>query len=135
MGPIFIRAVRLPLALLTCVFALALLSGCGDDGSNETGGGAGAEERAAPSEPEPETTEQAATGAARFTGQDRRNYDEANAVCGAFPPRKVASDLGLDVDVHTSEGLVRIAEAYAADYGPSFRQAVLEGCLDGLPNP
>ena len=23
----------------------------------------------------------------------------------------------------------------AADYRPNFRQAVFEGCLDGLPNP
>jgi hypothetical protein len=122
--------------VLISLLALAPLSGCGDDGSNAAGGGAGGpEHQAAPPESEPEPDEQAATGAAKFTGQDRRNYDEANAVCGAFPPRKVASDLGLDVDVHTSEGLVRIAEAYAADYGPSFRQAVFEGCLDGLPNP
>jgi hypothetical protein len=56
-------------------------------------------------------------------------------VCGSFPPGKVASDLGLDVNVHTSEGLERIAEEYAGDYRPNFRRAVYEGCLDGLPNP
>jgi hypothetical protein len=46
----------------------------------------------------------------------------------------VAKDLGLNVDVGTSEGLAVIAEKFAAGYRPNFRQAVFEGCLDGLPD-
>ena len=65
----------------------------------------------------------------------RQNYKIARAVCSGFPPEKVASDLGISVDVHTSEGLGEIAETYAAEYRPAFRQAAFEGCLDGLPNP
>lgn len=79
--------------------------------------------------------EEEPTGAAKFTGQDRENYELANEVCGTFPPEKIASDLGISVDVNTSEGLVQIAEKYAKDYRPNFRQAVFEGCLDALPNP
>jgi hypothetical protein len=55
----------------------------------------------------------APTGAQEFTGQDRTNYELARAVCRAFPPEKVAQDLDINVDVGTSEGLVRIAEKYA----------------------
>jgi hypothetical protein len=124
------RRMRLPIVLMS-ILVLGLVGGCGDDDADEAGGGGKtAEERTAPPEAKPEPT-----GAAKFTGQDRRNYEDAKFICSGFPPRKLASDLGLDVDVHTSEGLGRIAEAYAADYRPNFRQAVFEGCLDGLPNP
>lgn len=124
------RGMRLPVMVLS-VLVLGLVAGCGDDDADEAGGGANtAEERTAHAETKPEPT-----GAAKFTGQDRRNYEEAKAICSSSPPSKVASDLGLDVDVHTSEGLGRIAEKYAEDYRPNFRQAVFEGCLDGLPKP
>ena len=123
---------RLPVVLMSVV-VLGVVAGCGDDGSDQArGDGATAEERTNRSD---EREEQEHTRAVKFSGQDRRNYADAKAVCASFPARKVARDLGLDVDVRTSKGLVRIAEKYAADYRPSFRQAVFEGCLDGLPNP
>ena len=75
------------------------------------------------------------TGANEFQGQDRRNYLDAKGVCSTFPPKKIASDLGIKADVSTGPGLVRLAEGFAAGYRPAFRQPVFEGCLDGLPNP
>jgi hypothetical protein len=77
--------------------------------------------------PRSRVKKRAKMGAAKFRGVHRDNYENARAVCGAFPRRKVARDLGLD----TSEPGA-IAEAYAKGFRPAFRQANFEGCLDGL---
>lgn len=55
------------------------------------------------------------------------NYEIAYQVCGAFPPEKIASDLGI-----SSTDPVDIATAYAEGYTERFRQAGLDGCLDVL---
>jgi hypothetical protein len=62
-------------------------------------------------------------------------YTISKQVCGAFPPEKVASDLGISVDTSTSEGIVSIAEAFSQQYTGPAQQDSFEGCLDGLPNP
>jgi hypothetical protein len=67
------------------------------------------------------------TGAAIFTGAHRDNYIRARAVCGALPRKKVARDLG----VRSTNPFV-IADAFARDYRPAFRQAAFEGCVVGL---
>jgi hypothetical protein len=74
-------------------------------------------------------------GAAKFSGDNQINYEDAKSVCGESAPGKLAHDLSVRVDVHSSKGLRRLAERYAADYGPTFRKAVVEGCLAGLPKP
>lgn len=110
-------------ALVAALFVALALGACGSDsngGGNSNGGGSSAK----PSKP-------TKTGAAKFTGQHRENYNIAKASCGAFPPAKVARDLGLPA----SADPVRIAETLAADYRPAFRQAVFEGCLRGLRSP
>jgi hypothetical protein len=62
--------------------------------------------------PETTTTEKAP----RFTGVHAENYRIAYTVCGVFPVRKVARDLGLQ-----SSDPVRVAEKYSEDYRPGFR--------------
>ena len=80
-------------------------------------------------------TSSAASGGSKFSGDNQINYDDAKSVCGQSSPSKLAQDLSIHVDVHSSAGLRRLAERYAADYGPNFRKAVVEGCLAGLPKP
>jgi hypothetical protein len=87
-----------------------------------------------PTKPTPAEPEPARKGSG-FTGELADRYDEAKVVCGSSPPAKVARDLGISVNVHTSEGIVRIAERYARGYDARHHQAAFEGCLDGLPNP
>ena len=100
-------------------------------------GGCGGTPRPATTTAQPTETKtsSAATGAAKFSGDDRINYEDAKSVCGDSSPSKLAQDLGVRVNVHSSKGLRRLAERYAADYGPNFRKAVVEGCLAGLPKP
>jgi hypothetical protein len=80
-------------------------------------------------------TSSAATGGAKFSGDDQINYEDAKTVCGESAPSKLAGDLAIRVNVHSSKGLRRLAERYAADYGPNLRKAVVEGCLAGLSKP
>jgi hypothetical protein len=47
----------------------------------------------------------------------------------------LAGDLNIHVNARSTDGLQRLAKRYAADYAPSFRKAVLAGCLAGLPKP
>jgi hypothetical protein len=115
--------VRRRLALILALALVLSVGACGDEESSNSGAGGEPPKQAAP---DSMPTEDTPTGAAKFSGQDRSNYEQAEVVCGAFPPKKVARDLGLNVNVHTSEGLVRIAEKYAEGYRPNFRQAVFE---------
>jgi hypothetical protein len=113
-------------------------TGCGDEPADApTGGGQGPAESRPPPADDPPATEQppADAGGGGFSGQAAENYDLAKVACGAFPPAKVARDLGLPVDGDTAVELGRIAERYARGYTGSNRQAAFEGCLDGLPNP
>jgi hypothetical protein len=80
-------------------------------------------------------TSSAASGGGKFSGDDQINYEDAKTVCGESAPSKLAGDLAIHVNVHSSKGLRRLAERYAADYGPNLRKAVVEGCLAGLPKP
>jgi hypothetical protein len=134
------------LLVTVLVGAVLILAGCGgshgseaDDGDVEREGPQSGARKATEQETAPEDAStqkgEAGTGTEKFTGQDRINYEQARTVWRAFPPKQVAQDLGIAVDVGTSEGLVRIAEKYAEGYRPDFRQAVFEGCLDGLPDP
>jgi hypothetical protein len=77
----------------------------------------------------------AASGGSKFSGDDQINYQDAKSVCGESSPSKLAQDLSVRVDVHSSKGLRRLAERYAADYAPNLRKAVVAGCLAGLPKP
>jgi hypothetical protein len=70
-----------------------------------------------------------------FCGDDQINYEDAKSVCGESAPSKLAGDLSIRVDVHSSRGLRRLAERYAADYAPNLQKAVVAGCLAGLPKP
>lgn len=124
--------------LLGIALACLGLAACGGDDDDEPEPAATLPEPpvevapadSAPAEPEPEPT-----GADKFTGQDRENYETAKEVCGAFPPEQSARDLGLrDNRGRTSEELVEIAERYAEGLRSSFRQAAFEGCLAGLPD-
>jgi hypothetical protein len=69
---------------------------------------------------------------AGFTGQAAGTYGDARDVCGAFPPRKVARDLGVHVNGTSTSELRAIADAYASGYRASFRPAAYAGCLAGL---
>lgn len=120
--------------LLLVAAACFIVSACGG-ASDETAADAVPETTAAVSDggPPPETETPAITRAARpkprraaprFTGVHESNYEIAYQVCGAFSLRKLASDLGI-----SSTSPVAIAEAYAADYRPAFRQAPYAGCL------
>lgn len=112
-------AVRL-LAALIGTLAIAV-AGCGDEEADEPSG-AGQdtrEERSPPAqEPKQPAEEQppADPDGGGFTGQAAENYEMAKVVCGSFPPRKVASDLGLSVNGDTAEELGQIAERYARGY-------------------
>ena len=64
---------------------------------------------------------------AKFTGVHADNYRTAYRVCGAFPPAKIASDLGVP-----STDPADLAQAYSEGKRPAFRQAPFEGCLDAL---
>jgi hypothetical protein len=127
--------------LAALIGALAIVvAGCGDEEEADEPGGAGQSPPEQPTSPEAQeqpTEEQAPADADGdgFSGQAAENYDVAKVACGAFPPRKVASDLGLTVDGDTADELGQIAERYARGYTGSNRQAAFEGCLDGLPNP
>lgn len=101
------------------------LSGCGGDAAS-SGGASTSREGATATAPNT-TTKPPSTGAARFHGKARDNYEMAKAVCGAFPAKKVAHDLHLS----TAEP-ARIATAYAHGYRREFRQAVIAGCRAGL---
>jgi hypothetical protein len=67
------------------------------------------------------------TGAAKWTGQNRENYEIAKFACGAFSRKKVARDLGI-----TSTDPIDLAQKYSEGYRGPFRQAAFEGCLAGL---
>jgi hypothetical protein len=100
-------------------------------------GGCGGTSRPAATTAQPTETKtsSAGTAGAGFSGDDQINYEDAKTVCGESAPSKLAHDLTIRVDVHSSKGLRRLAERYAADYGPNLRKAVVEGCLAGLPKP
>jgi hypothetical protein len=92
--------------------AIALLAGCGS-GTTES-----AEQ---PDDDPPSAMPR------EFTGIHAENYRTAYFICGEFPIRKVASDLGID-----STDPVTVAKAYADEYKPEYRQAPFEGCLDAF---
>lgn len=124
--------------LLVLVLLAFAFAGCGTSGDSKT---TEAKTTTAPPVTEPvaptETTKPKPkpTGRSKFTGQDRENYDTAKQVCGAFPPAKVAADLGLDRNRgRTAVELGDIAQAYAKEYRGSFQRAAFEGCLAGLPD-
>lgn len=132
---------------ITLAAATAVLAGCGDSAKPASTTPAAAPVVAPPAITTTTTTTAApkpkkkpvkkkpASGAAKFTGQDRSNYTDAKATCGAFPPAKVASDLGLRGNRgQTADELGDIALKFSKTYSPAFRQAVFEGCLAGLPN-
>jgi hypothetical protein len=126
---------RAVLILALAIAAAVATAGCGDDD-----GGNGTDESKAPAtteaaqEPPPAPAEPT-TGADKFSGESASVYSDANALCSAFPPEKIARDLGIQADTSTSEGIVSIAEAFAEGYRGDVHQAAFEGCLDALPNP
>ena len=69
-----------------------------------------------------------ATGAAKFNGVDRSNYEDANTVCRVSSVEKVANSVGLSANADVTD----IAQAYSEKYRGAFRQAVFEGCLHAL---
>ena len=87
------------LAMLLGTLAIAA-AGCGEDQGNEPSG-AGQQSReerpAPPTEPIAAAEDQPPADAhgGGFSGRDAENFNIAKTVCGSFPPRKVASDLGL----------------------------------------
>lgn len=136
------------LGALFAMLAIILMVGCGDESGDSSGASSkpttADETTTDPSSGETKTRTQTTvvtpakpvpnkktrnpkTEAAKFTGQDRENYKIAKLVCGAFPRKKVARDLGITT---TDPGT--IALKYAADYRPINRQATFEGCLAGL---
>jgi hypothetical protein len=132
---------RAGLILALAIAAVVATAGCGDDD-----GGNGTEEPKAPAtteaaqEPPPSSAEPPApaeptTATDEFSGESASVYSDANALCSAFPPEKIARDLGIRADTSTSEGIVSIAEAFAEGYRGDVHQAAFEGCLDALPNP
>lgn len=74
-------------------------------------------------------------GYEKYEGAKGSAYEIENEACGAAPPEKVASDLGVREDPNTSEGLERIAAKASERYeeGP-VREGAYEGCLDALRN-
>jgi hypothetical protein len=114
-------------ALRTLCLALAALviGGCGGTSRPAT----------TTAQPAAAKTSPAGGGAAKFSGDDQINYEDAKSVCGESSPSKLAGDLSVRVNVHSSKGLRRLAERYAADYAPNLQKAVVAGCLAGLPKP
>ena len=92
--------------------SIALLAGCGN----------GTTESAEQDDDEPSSAE-----SREFTGVHAENYRTAYFICDEFPIAKVASDFDID-----STDPVTVAEAYADDYKPEYRQAPFEGCLDAF---
>src|SRR5215210_7919205 len=124
-----VRPVASLLMLALCV------AGCGDSSTSDTAPSAAT--RSAPTTTQTTTKQptrtqptthspkpKPRTGARKFTGIGRDNYEQAKAVCGAFSVRKAARDLGIE-----SSNPVTVAERYARAYRPGLRQAVFEGCL------
>jgi hypothetical protein len=117
---------------LLAVLALGL-AGCGRRGNRRAQQRGNAPESESPTRPDNEQHATSAGGG--FTGQAAANYDIARTACGAFPPRKVAEDLGLQVDGDTAVELGQIAGRDARGYTGRNRQGHLQGCHDGLPDP
>ena len=87
----------------------------------------------APSPP-PASTEEEFGPSSDLGPEGREVYEIANAVCGAFPPRKVARDLGVRVSKPLDGlDLDNIAFKYAEELAPTeHRQAAYEGCLHAM---
>ena len=81
------------------------------------------------------TPEQTTTEQPTFTGQDASAYKDAETACGAFSIEQLATVLGVKTDTSTSQGISKVATAWASGYSGTARQAAFEGCLEGMRNP
>ena len=106
--------------MLALLFVLSLCA-CADEP------GEGAAPASDASRPAASVAEDDDPGQPKSSGSPNERYDEAKAVCGRQPPKRVATDLGMETD-----NPLQIAKRYARGYVPELQRSVFAGCLAGL---